>query len=88
VTDPRQRSTAGVLAEFTELLVRDGYAGYEHLQACTPGAEPTSCAICGRSPTPTRRQLWAPAMATTLLDANVAAHAARERGTDRLDRAT
>jgi hypothetical protein len=30
-------------------------------------------------------QLWATAMATTLLDANRAAHQARERGAERLD---
>jgi transposase len=33
-------------------------------------------------------QLWATALATTLTEANRAAHAARERGTDRLDAAT
>ena len=33
-------------------------------------------------------QLWATAMATTLLDANGAAHTARERAADRLDEMT
>src|SRR3977135_3151584 len=33
-------------------------------------------------------QLWATAMATTLTDANRAAHAARERGAEALDEAT
>jgi transposase len=33
-------------------------------------------------------QLWATAIATTLTDANRAAHQARERGADRLDEAT
>jgi transposase len=79
----------GVLPGFTGVLVRDGYAGYEHLKAVH--------AWCGAhllrdlrsiSDADTDGQLWASAMATTLLDANIAAHAARERGTDRLDKAT
>ena len=79
----------GVLAEFTGVLVRDGYAGYEHLKAAH--------AWCGAhllrdlrsiSDADPEGQLWALAMATTLLDANHGAHAARERGTDRLDQAT
>jgi transposase len=79
----------GVLAEFTGVLVRDGYAGYEHLEAVH--------AWCGAhlirdlrsvSDADPDGQLWALAMATTLLDANRAAHAARDRGTDRLDEAT
>src|ERR1700716_2697183 len=79
----------GVLGEFTGVLVRDGYAGYEHLTAVH--------AWCGAhllrdlrsvSDADPHGQLWALAMATTLLDANVAAHQARERGADRLDKAT
>jgi transposase len=79
----------GVLGEFTGVLVRDGYAGYEHLKAVH--------AWCGAhllrdlrsvSDADPDGQLWALAMATTLLDANVAAHQARERGADRLDKAT
>jgi len=80
---------AGVLAEFTGVLVRDGYAGYEHLQAvhawCGAHLLRDLRSISDADPD---GQLWALAMATTLLDANVAAHAARERGADRLDRAT
>jgi transposase len=53
------------------------------------GAAPIYSGICGRSPTPTPEgQLWATAMATTLLDANRAAHQARQRGADHLDEAT
>jgi transposase len=79
----------GVLGEFTGVLVRDGYAGYEHIKAMH--------AWCGAhllrdlrsvSDADPDGQLWATAMATTLLDANQAAHAARERGADRLDQAT
>lgn len=79
----------GVLAEFTGVLVRDGYAGYEHLK--------TVHAWCGAhllrdlrsiSDADPDGQLWATAMATTLLDANHAAYQARERGADRLDEAT
>jgi transposase len=79
----------GVLAEFTGVLVRDGYAGYQHLRAAH--------AWCGAhllrdlrsiSDADPEGQLWALAMATTLTDANRAAHAARERGADRLDEVT
>jgi transposase len=79
----------GVLPEFTGVLVRDGYAGYEHLKALH--------AWCGAhllrdlrsiSDADSDGQLWALAMATTLTDANHAAHEARERGAHRLDKAT
>jgi transposase len=79
----------GVLPEFTGVLVRDGYAGYAHL--------PAVHAWCGAhllrdlrsvSDADPDSQLWALAMATTLLHANRAAHTARERGADRLDAAT
>ena len=79
----------GVLGEFSGVLVRDGYAGYEHLK--------TAHAWCGAhllrdlrsiSDADPDNQLWAQAMATTLTDANRAAHQARERGNDRLDTAT
>jgi transposase len=81
--------TGGVLAEFTGVLVRDGYAGYEHLKAVH--------AWCGAhllrdlrsvSDADPDGQLWAVAMANTLADANRAAYAARERGADRLDEVT
>jgi len=78
----------GVLAAFTGVLVRDGYAGYEHLQAvhawCGAHLLRDLRSISDADPD---GQLWALAMATTLLDANRAAHAARERGADRLDQA-
>ncbi len=80
---------AGVLAEFTGVLVRDGYAGYEHLQAvhawCGAHLVRDLRSISDADP---QGQLWALAMATTLTDANRAAHAARERGADRLDETT
>jgi transposase len=79
----------GVLAEFTGVLVRDGYAGYEHL--------PTAHAWCGAhllrdlrsiSDADPDGQLWAQAMATTLTDANNAAHHARDHGATHLDQTT
>jgi transposase len=79
----------GVLGEFTGVLVRDGYAGYEHLHAVH--------AWCGAhllrdlrsvSDADPDGQLWATAMATALTDANRAAHAARDCGNDRLDTTT
>ena len=79
----------GVLPEFTGVLVRDGYAGYEHLQAvhawCGAHLLRDLRSISDADP---GGQLWATAMATTLLEANHAAHQARERGADRLDEAT
>ena len=76
----------GVLKEFTGVLVRDGYAGYEHL--------PAVHAWCGAHLTRDLRsisdadpqgQLWAIAMANTLTGAHHAACKAREQGADRLD---
>jgi transposase len=79
----------GVLAEFTGVLVRDGYAGYEHLKAvhawCGAHLLRDLRALSDADPD---GQLWASAMATTLLDANQAAHAARNAGTQCLDPAT
>jgi len=79
----------GVLGEFTGVLVRDGYVGYEHLQAvhawCGAHLLRDLRSISDADPD---GQLWAAAMANTLLEANRAAHAARERGADRLDEAT
>ena len=79
----------GVLAEFTGVLVRDGYAGYEHLKAvhawCGAHLLRDLRALSDADPD---GQLWASAMATTLLDTNQAAHQARERGVERLDPAT
>jgi transposase len=79
----------GVFAEFTGVLVRDGYAGYEHLKAvhawCGAHLLRDLRSISDADPD---GQLRATAMATTLLDANRAAHQARERQADRLDEAT
>ena len=76
----------GVLKDFTGVLVRDGYAGYEHL--------PALHAWCGAhlirdlrsiSDADPQGQLWATAMAHTLTAANTAAHQARSEGRDHLD---
>jgi transposase len=79
----------GVLGEFTGVLVRDGYAGYTHLQAvhawCGAHLLRDLRSISDADPD---GQLWATALATTLLETNRAAHAARERGADRLNEAT
>ncbi len=79
----------GVLGEFTGVLVRDGYVGYAHLRAihawCGAHLLRDLRSISDADPD---GQLWATAMATTLTDANRAAHQARERGADRLDDAT
>jgi transposase len=79
----------GVLPGFTGVLVRDGYAGYEHLKAvhawCGAHLLRDLRSIADGDP---EGQLWALAMATTLLDANHAAHHARQGGADRLDPAT
>lgn len=77
----------GVLAEYSGVLVRDGYAGYEHLTQALH-------AWCGAhllrdlrsiSDADPHEQLWALAMANTLLDAHHTAHAARAAGADRFD---
>jgi len=79
----------GVLPEFAGVLVRDGYAGYAHLTAvhawCGAHLLRDLRSISDADPD---GQLWATAMATTLLQANRAAHEARERGADRLDETT
>src|SRR5450755_3075809 len=76
----------GVLKDFTGVLVRDGYAGYDHL--------PAIHAWCGAhlirdlrsvSDADPAGQLWATAMADTLTTANQAACLARSEGRDRLD---
>ena len=80
----------GVLPEFTGVLVRDGYPGYEHLTRAVH-------AWCGAhllrdvrsiSDADPDGQFWALAMADTLIEAHHAARDARERGTDRLDEHT
>lgn len=80
----------GVLPAFSGVLVRDGYSGYEHLTRAVH-------AWCGAhllrdlrsiSDTDPDGQLWALAMADTLIEAHHAAHQARERGAAALDTAT
>ncbi|MGH3930761.1 MAG: IS66 family transposase [Pseudonocardiaceae bacterium] len=76
----------GVWPAFTGVIVRDGYAGYEHLTAAVH-------AWCGihlirdlrsvHDPDPTG-QVWAEAMVTTLIGANDTAHAARAEGRNAL----
>ncbi|WNV84873.1 IS66 family transposase [Umezawaea sp. Da 62-37] len=77
----------GVLPGFTGVLVRDGYAGYEHLTRSVH-------AWCGAhllrdlrsiSDADSDGQLWALAMADTLIEAHHAAREARERGATVLD---
>ena len=79
----------GVLTEFTGTLMRDGYAGYTHLPAvhawCAAHLRRDLRAVSDADPT---TQIWAIAMADTLLLANTAAIAARAAGADRLDEAT
>jgi transposase len=79
----------GVLAEYTGVLVRDGYAGYAHL--------PAIHAWCGAhllrdlrsiSDADTDGQTWALAMAGALTDACHAAQTARAAGDTVLDPAT
>ncbi len=76
----------GVLPEFTGTLMRDGYAGYTHLPAvhawCAAHLLRDLRALSDADPA---GQLWAQAMADTLLDAHQAAHQARAAGTDHLD---
>lgn len=79
----------GVLPEFSGVLVRDGYPGYEHLTQALH-------AWCGAhllrdlrsiSDADPDGQLWALAMANTLIEAHHAARDARERGAKALDAA-
>ena len=77
---------AGIWPAFTGVLVRDGYAGYEHLDQI----EHAWCGIhlvrdlhAVHDPDP-QGQSWAEAMVNTLLLANDTAHAARTAGRDRL----
>jgi transposase len=76
----------GVLPAYTGVLVRDGYAGYAHLPAvhawCGAHLLRDLRSVADADPT---GQLWATAMADTLLDAHHAALTARDRGADRLD---
>jgi transposase len=79
----------GVLTEFTGVLVRDGYTAYQHLPAlhawCAAHLLRDLRSVSDADPD---GQLWAIAMANSLLDANQAAHSARDHGADRLDTQT
>jgi len=80
----------GVLPGYQGVLVRAGYAGYTHLvQAihawCGAHTLRDLQAVHDADPD---RQLWAKAMADTLLEANTAAGAARATGLSSLDPAT
>ena len=76
----------GVLQEFTGTLMRDGYSGYAHLPAvhawCAAHLLRDLRAVSDADPA---GQLWARAMADTLLEANQAAHQARNVGAEALD---
>lgn len=76
----------GVLTEFTGTLMRDGYYGYAHLPAihawCAAHLLRDLRATSDADPD---GQIWALAMADTLLEANQAAHHARAAGADQLD---
>jgi len=76
----------GVLPAFTGVLVRDGYAGYAHLPAvhawCGAHLLRDLRAVSDADPV---SQLWALAMADTLIEAHHTARAARERGDHQLD---
>ena len=78
--------SGGVLPAFTGVLVRDGYAGYSHLPAvhawCGAHLLRDLRAVSDADPA---SQLWALAMADTLIEAHHAARHARERGAVRLD---
>ena len=72
----------GVLPGYTGVLVRDGYAGSTHLidaahAWCGAHSLRDLHAVYDADP---ERQLWAKALAGTLLDANAAAQAARAAG--------
>lgn len=77
----------GVLPEFTGVLVRDGYPGYEHLT----GAAHAWCGahllrdLRSISDADPAGQLWALAMANTLLEAHHAARTARAHGATALN---
>jgi transposase len=77
----------GVLPEFSGVLIRDGYAGYAHLTNamhawCGAHLVRDLRAVHDADPD---AQLWAKAMADTLLDAHTAAQATRGAGGTALD---
>jgi transposase len=77
----------GVLPGYAGTIVRDGYKGYEHLTDALHawcGAHGLRD-LAGLHRFDPDGQLWARAMADTLIDANAAATAARAAGQARLD---
>jgi len=77
----------GVLPGYAGTIVRDGYKGYEHLTDALHawcGAHGVRD-LAGLHRFDPDGQLWARAMADTLIDANAAATAARAGGQARLD---
>ena len=76
----------GVLADYTGVLVRDGYVGYTHLPAihawCAAHLLRDLRSISDADPD---HQQWALAMAQVLTDAHHAATTARAAGADALD---
>ena len=77
----------GVLPDYKGTIVRDGYKGYEHLTDALHawcGAHGLRD-LAGLYRFDPAGQLWARAMADTLIDANAAAAAARAAGQARLD---
>jgi transposase len=79
----------GILPAFTGTIVRDGYKGYEHLTDALHawcGAHGLRD-LAGLHRFDPEGQLWARAMADTLIDANAAATAARAAGLACLDEA-
>ncbi len=77
----------GVLPGYTGTIVRDGYAGYDHLTDALHawcGARGLRD-LAGLHRFDPAGQVWARAMADPLIDANAAASAARAAGRARLD---
>ena len=80
----------GVLGQFTGVLVRDGYAGYAHLQAAHAwcGAHLLRDLRSISDADPARPTMGAWRWPTPCSKPTSAAHEARDRGADRLDEAT
>jgi transposase len=79
--------SGGILPGYTGTIVRDGYAGYDHLKDALHawcGAHGLRD-LAGLHKFDPDGQVWARAMADVLIDANAAATAARAAGQARLD---
>jgi transposase len=80
----------GVLPDYTGVLVRDGYAGYTHLLSAVHawcGAHLLRD-LHGVHDADPDRQVWARAMADTLIEAHTTANAARAAGQTAIEAAT